>query len=685
MLNGEPYPNMLMQVIRFTVTNNNHRVKKLLFLYLEIVDKTNPNGDLKEEMLLVCNALRNDLIHANEFVRGSTLRLLCKMKYYRILEPLLAPIMQNLEHRHAYVRRNAVMCIFSIVKTFGIECMPTAVDDIENLLFVEGDLSTKRNAFLMLMNCDLERAVKFCMSIADSINTLGDLFQLAVLELIRKGVRALPQHKVPLLKILYHLAPSTNSLSVTYDCASSLVSLTGSPMAITSAVKSYVGLLTERSDNNVKLIVLNQLQQVKKFHKAIVAQFILDILRGLTSPSIDVRKKVVEISLSLVMPRNAREVVSLLKKEVIKTMAPDQLTTEGNAEYRRLIIRALHFCTAKYQDYAESVMFLLMDFLTESDANTASEVVMFLRHLISQFEALRGPILKRLSETVAEIPQSRVIRGCLWLLGEYCEDPDLVENVIQNLLTALKPFPLTLQLASSKFDDKKKKKTEEKKEVKYFTRTIVLADGTYGTEEVLEGEDQSGQKASPLRGVVVGGDGLLGSMLGVTISKLVLKIGLKGVIGNEVLYILANILKLSRESNNEDSVVRLAQCIRALTDNTPATMNHGAGGILRREWCSHANREKLAKVLESDAITWEEREEETVAAALPNEVISFRQLRKDGRYTSGLDFDDASDFEAARGTQMSDAERDRTRFVELLNNVAQMTGLAERRTIYQWV
>merc|ERR1719158_1757174 len=148
MLNGEPYPNMLMQVIRFTVTNNNHRVKKLLFLYLEIVDKTNPNGDLKEEMLLVCNALRNDLIHANEFVRGSTLRLLCKMKYYRILEPLLAPIMQNLEHRHAYVRRNAVMCIFSIVKTFGIECMPTAVDDIENLLFVEGDLSTKQRVCL---------------------------------------------------------------------------------------------------------------------------------------------------------------------------------------------------------------------------------------------------------------------------------------------------------------------------------------------------------------------------------------------------------------------------------------------------------------------------------------------------------------------------------------------------------
>ncbi len=29
------------------------------------------NGDLKEEMILVCNALRSDLMHANEYIRGA--------------------------------------------------------------------------------------------------------------------------------------------------------------------------------------------------------------------------------------------------------------------------------------------------------------------------------------------------------------------------------------------------------------------------------------------------------------------------------------------------------------------------------------------------------------------------------------------------------------------------------------
>merc|ERR1719181_2048418 len=95
----------------------------------EVVDKHQPNGEWRDEMLLVCNALRNDLMHANEYVRGSTLRLLCKMKYYRILEPLKEAVLRNLSHRHSYVRRNAVMCVYSIVKSFGLEVMQDAPED----------------------------------------------------------------------------------------------------------------------------------------------------------------------------------------------------------------------------------------------------------------------------------------------------------------------------------------------------------------------------------------------------------------------------------------------------------------------------------------------------------------------------------------------------------------------------
>lgn len=100
----------------------------------------------------------------------------------------------------------------------------------------QGDLSTKRNAFLMLLNCDMERAVQFLLTTQDSVPTSGDLFQLAVLELIRKACRAnsaassAQQNKSKLLRVLYNLADpslsnSMSSTAVAYDVASSLVQL----------------------------------------------------------------------------------------------------------------------------------------------------------------------------------------------------------------------------------------------------------------------------------------------------------------------------------------------------------------------------------------------------------------------------------------------------------------------------
>ena len=57
-----------------------------------------------------------DLQHPNEFIRGSTLRFLCKLREPELLEPLMPAIRACLEHRHAYVRRNAVLAIFTIYK-----------------------------------------------------------------------------------------------------------------------------------------------------------------------------------------------------------------------------------------------------------------------------------------------------------------------------------------------------------------------------------------------------------------------------------------------------------------------------------------------------------------------------------------------------------------------------------------
>ncbi|KAG0002775.1 coatomer subunit beta, partial [Modicella reniformis] len=89
MLNGDPLNSLLMPVIMNVMRSRNKQLKKLVHFYLEICPKTSPDGKLKQEMILVCNALMGDLQHPNEYIRGSTLRFLCKLRESELLEPLL--------------------------------------------------------------------------------------------------------------------------------------------------------------------------------------------------------------------------------------------------------------------------------------------------------------------------------------------------------------------------------------------------------------------------------------------------------------------------------------------------------------------------------------------------------------------------------------------------------------------
>lgn len=177
----ENYPRLIMPVLTNLQQLNDHDIKKVLFLYWEIIEKTNYDGTIKEELILACNALRKDLLSPNEYIRGRTLRLVSKITLKSILENLMEAISQNLTHRHFYVRRNAVMCLYNIYQSTGMELIEDFVDEIEKMCTTETDLSTKRNAFILLFHMDQAKALTFLQQLMaasedDPIYEMGDIF-----------------------------------------------------------------------------------------------------------------------------------------------------------------------------------------------------------------------------------------------------------------------------------------------------------------------------------------------------------------------------------------------------------------------------------------------------------------------------------------------------------------------------
>ncbi|KHG09263.1 hypothetical protein F383_01364 [Gossypium arboreum] len=644
LLNGETLPQLFITIVRYVLPSEDHTVQKLLLLYLEIIEKTDAKGRVLPEMILICQNLRNNLQHPNEYIRGVTLRFLCRLNETEIIEPLIPSVLQNLEHRHPFIRRNAILAVMSIYKLpQGDQLLVDAPDMIEKVLSTEQDPSAKRNAFLMLFTCAQERATNYLLTHVDRVSEWGELLQMVVLELIRKVCRTNRGEKAKYIKIIIALLNSP-STAVIYECAGTLVSLSSAPSAIKAAANTYCQLLLSQSDNNVKLIVLDRLNELKSSHRDVTVDLIMDVLRALSSPNLDIQRKTLDIVLELITPRNINEVVLLLKKEVVKTQTGE---LEKNGEYRQMLIQAIHSCAIKFPEVASTVVHLLMDFLGDSNVASAIDVVVFVREIIETNPKLRVSIITRLLDTFYQIRAARVCSCALWIIGEYCLSLSEVESAIATIKQCLGDLPFYSASEEGEATDASKKTPQASSITISSRRPAVLADGTYATQSaasetafspptIVQGSLASGN----LRSLLLTGDFFLGAVVACTLTKLVLR--LEEVQPSKVevnkattqtLLILVSMLQLGQSHVlphpiDNDSYDRIVLCMRLLCNT---------GDEIRKIWLQSC-RQSFVKMLSEKQLreTEELKAKAQVSHAQPDDLIDFYHLK------SRKDADDAN-------------------------------------------
>lgn len=121
------------------------------------------------------------------------------------------------------------------------------------------------------------------------------------------------------LKLMLELLDAPTS-TVVYEAATSLTALTSNPVAVKASASKLIELAIREADNNVKLIVLDRVDQLRIRNEGVLDDLTMEILRVLSSPDIDIRRKALGIALEMVSSKNVEEIVMLLKKELAKTV-----------------------------------------------------------------------------------------------------------------------------------------------------------------------------------------------------------------------------------------------------------------------------------------------------------------------------------------------------------------------------
>lgn len=502
-----------------------------------------------------------------------------------------------------------------------------------------------------------------------------------MLDLIRKVCRSNRAEKGRYIKIIISLlnAPST---AVIYECAGTLVSLSSAPTAVRAAANTYCQLLSQ-SDNNVKLIVLERLNELKSSHREIMVDMIMDVLRALSSPNVDIRRKTLDIALELINPRNVDEVVLTLKKEVVKTQSGE---LEKNGEYRQMLVQAIHTCAMKFPEVASTVVHLLMDFLGDTNIASAVDVVLFVREIIETNPKLRVSIITRLLDTFYQIRAARVCSCALWIIGEYCLSLSEVENGISTIKQCLGELPFYTASEEGDGADATKRTQQINSSITVSSRRpAVLADGTYATQSAASETALSAPVLAPgslvavgnLRSLILSGDFFLGAVVSCTLTKLVLrleevqpsKIELNKAC-NGALLIMVSMLQLGQSSYlthpiDNDSYERIVLCIRLLCNT---------GDEVRKIWL-HSCRQSFAKMLADKQFneTEEFKAKAQISHAQPDDLIDFYHL-KSRKGMSQLELEDEvqDDLKRATGEFTMDGDD-----ANKLNRVLQLTGFSD--------
>lgn len=503
------------------------------------------------------------------------------------------------------------------------------------------------------------------------------------MEFIRKDAITNAQNKARYLRLIFDLLEA-NASTVTYEAATSLTALTNNPVAVKAACGKFLEIAVKEPDNNVKLIVLDKIDALRKKNEGVLDDLAMEILRVLSSPDLEVRKRALDLAMELVSSKNVEEVCSLLKKELAKTS--DEQYEKTN-EYRSLLVRALHSCSIKFSEVAAHVVDAVLDFISEA-SSASVDILGFVKEVVERFPKSRTGLLERLIPTLQELRSARAVRAVLWIVGEYVSDEKELRDAWKTIRASLGEIPIVQseqrQLDESEQPEHQPETNGHVKSSAAKGATKVLADGTYATESAMTTSAadkakleafKSAQKP-PLRQLILDGDWYLSSVLASSLTKLVMRhseiskdAARTNLLRGEAMLIMISIMRVGQSQFvkapiDEDSVDRIMSCVRSLADfSQKQSLEKIFLDDTRKAFRDMVQVEQRKRAAKED-------EERAKSAIQVDDVVSIRQLTKKNA-TDGAD-EIELDLEKATGGDATTED-----LTSKLSRVVQLTGFSD--------
>ena len=489
-------PHLLMPIIQYTATTIDHRVIKLLFLFLENVEIRDARGEIRPEFILITDAIRNFLLSHNEYVRIAAMRFLYKLNDRDLCQQLLSAILQNLEHADENVRWHAAHLIGRLsrdIEGFNLDTSDSILESLTNesnprvipAMIAAAYESAPKEATEHIVNMPLEQ-------------TSTDI-KIAILKIALDSYKRFPQYRVALLEIVVDLCDD-DSTAVRLEAANVLRQLSSNQAAVRTTASTYCDLFTSLTDENQRAFVVQALVEMAEEHRDILSPLALEMSQG-ANISGQLHRHLLNVLVTIVQKESALSLVPLI--------------------------------TSKDKDSLEALRTLLLRF-NETSSAIAESIGPFITDQNNDIAELASVLLKDCGIAGAKKEAFRFFTGVLdvcgvesilaraiWSIAEFADDPNIAADLLQDLISDSEPIAAG-------------------------TETIVNEDGTYSTRTT-----QGASKT--LRQMLKDGN----SFLGLALISALIKTKLRGGEISDIQNCVNKVLEFSGVEKNAKDLCNL--------------------------------------------------------------------------------------------------------------------------------
>lgn len=118
-------------------------------------------------------------------------------------------------------------------------------------------------------------------------------------------------------------------------------------------------------------------------------------------------------------------------------------------------------------------------------AFTSLETILFIREVIEVHPEHRRAIFEKICDSFEDIRSHLVIRVALWIIGEYASTPQDIEKAVETIKKNVGSLPIFKEEIVDNSANDEIKGLPQSTGPKVITKTVILPDGSYGTETII--------------------------------------------------------------------------------------------------------------------------------------------------------------------------------------------------------